>query len=82
MPQIGITTPCCLPLNDIVTYSDSRSPEVLIQSGHQTWLPGKWTIKIGGVPIVLLKPPFSSGIFQPAMFDCGSPADISVDHGQ
>ena len=68
--------------SDIFWFQKSRSPEVLIQSGHQTWLLGKWTIEIGDVPIFLLKPPFSSGIFQPAMFDCGSPADISVDHGQ
>ena len=34
---------------------------------HQTWLAGKWTIEIGDFPS--WGPPFSSGIFQPAMFD-------------
>ena len=31
------------------------------------WRAGKWTIEIGGFPME--NPPFSSGIFQPAMFD-------------
>ena len=37
-----------------------------IPSGNQTWHDGKQTMKS---VIFLIKPPFSLGIFQPAMFD-------------
>ena len=39
-----------------------------ILSGHQTWFAGKWTIE-SSVMFLAIKPPFSSGIFQLAMFD-------------
>ena len=38
-----------------------------LPSCNQTWRAGKWTIEINVFPS--LKPPFSSGIFQPAMFN-------------
>ena len=44
-----------------------------IPSGKQTWLAGKWTIYRWFSLIFLLKPPFSSGIFQPTMFDPEGP---------
>ena len=41
------------------------NPPSKIPSGDQTWRAGKLTIEIGDFP----KPPFTSGIFQQAMFD-------------
>ena len=42
-------------------------PNICLPSGDQTWLAGQWTIEIGDFPSY--KPPLSSGIFQPVMFD-------------
>ena len=47
---------------------------------HQTWLAGKWTNYISVILLArnLLKPPLSSRIFQPAMFDeAAVPSNLS-----
>ena len=47
-----------------------------LPSGNQTWLAGKWTIKVNDFSSY--KPPFSSRIFRPAMFDYQG-VDINLD---
>ena len=51
-------------MGDMLGYNDMIYP---LPSGSQTWLAGKCIIYFDAFPSY--KPPFCSGIFQPAMFD-------------
>ena len=56
--------------NLIISHGWSSCPIQKLPSGNQTWLAGQWTtdisdFPIGKLPVII----FSSGIFQPAMFD-------------